>query len=144
VSSKIKIKPILSAFSGDREIENFCDPNSHDKTGSGVAVDTFNKLRAWDELSDDGVFTEVFNGGNVVGFIYTVPGRLVSFGVSPNHRVKPVLKKVFEDIVEMAGDEFLCAMWTRNSRGVQWLQRCGMEILTCDDVVTELIYKKCQ
>lgn len=144
MSGKIKIRPILIAFSGDKEIDQFCDPNNPDKTDSGVAVDTFHKLVAWADTVHGGIFTEVTNYDKVVGFVYTVPGRLVSFGVNPKYRTKKVLSGVFEYVLDTIGNEFSASMWTRNERAIKWLERCGMEVEYSDDEVTELIYKKCQ
>jgi hypothetical protein len=144
MKSSVKIRSILAAFKGDKEIELYCDPSNPDKTDSGVAVDTYKKIMDWESVSEDGVFKDVVVDDRVVGFIYTIPGRLVSFGVNPNYRVKTVLKQVFESVVDTVGPEFECSMWSRNERGIKWLQRCGMSVVYSDEEITNLIYKECR
>jgi hypothetical protein len=123
---KISYDAIKLAFDGDSEIQDNCDPANPDKSQIGVVEDVYKKLIEYEDLFV-GNFVVLSDNGKDVGFVYCLPGLLVSFGVNKLHRTKSFLPKVFDTIREAAGNDFEAYMWSRNERAVKWLKRCGMQ-----------------
>jgi hypothetical protein len=123
---KISYEAIKLAFVGDSEIQYNCDPDNPDKSQIGVVEDVYRKLIDYEDLFI-GNFIVLNDDGKDVGFVYCLPGLLISFGVNKSHRTKGFLPKVFDTIQTAAGDNFYAYMWSRNERAVRWLKRCGME-----------------
>jgi hypothetical protein len=142
--NNISYEAIKIAFANDTDIAENCDPNNEDKSQDGVAKDVYEKIVEYEELFD-GNFIVLNSDGKDVGFVYCLPRLLVSFGVNKQYRTKEFLPVVFDTIKQNAGEEFESFMWSRNTRAIQWLKKCGMtEEFFENDQVKKLIYTKCQ
>jgi hypothetical protein len=142
--NNISYEAIKIAFANDTDIAENCDPSNEDKSQDGVAKDVYEKIVEYEELFD-GDFIVLNNDGKDVGFVYCLPRLLVSFGVNKQYRTKEFLPVVFDTIKQNAGEEFESFMWSRNTRAIQWLKKCGMtEEFFENDQVKKLIYTKCQ
>jgi RimJ/RimL family protein N-acetyltransferase len=141
--AKISYSAICAAFDGDDEIGNYCDPINNNASPQGVSEDVLKKLLDYEDLVD-GVFRTLENKGEEIGFVYYFDNILVSFGVNKKHRTKEYLKKLFAEMVEWMGEDFITFMWDRNQRAIKWFERCGMEKERFDsDNVIKLRYKPC-
>lgn len=64
---------------------------------------------------------------------------LVSFGLNVGYRSRKYLKQFWSLIRSDLKGMFQCILWTRNIRGIKWLQKNGMNIVASDNLITQLI-----
>ncbi len=48
------------------------------------------------------------------------------------HRTKETLAEFWNKIREVLTDKFACILYRNNTRAINWLQKCGMEIVEND------------
>lgn len=113
---------IRKAFEGDEEIVKFYDPNVEVSDVDQVVEDIYRKLVEYDLLYQF-KFVEVPDG-----YFCYMPGTLVSFGLSKKVRTPERLTQFWEGIEEELGGKFDCMLWSRNTRGIRWLQKMGMRV----------------
>ena len=143
MDTKISYSAIYAAFVGDHEIGNYCDPGAVDTTPDGISLDVYAKLMDWEDVFC-GTFKKIKVEGKEVGFVYFFDDILVSFGVNIKHRNKEFLSNLFDEIVDLIGEDFVTFMWERNTRAIRWLEKNGMQREACDmKNVIKLKYKSC-
>lgn len=113
---------IRKAFEGDEEIVKLYDPTVQVSDVDQVVEDIYRKLVEYDLLYQF-KFVEVPDG-----YFCYMPGTLVSFGLSKQVRTPERLTQFWEGIVEELGGTFDCMLWSRNTRGIRWLQKMGMRV----------------
>lgn len=76
----------------------------------------------------------------IVGYYAWMPGLLISFGVNIHYREKKILQELWKMITDTVGQEFSCVLYTKNSRAISWLRKCGMNV--AGENLTILIHAK--
>lgn len=130
-------RAIYVAFEGDEELFS----RYHIKAGehqSDCILDTFEKIRdASENLPLEHYIVTV--GRIVIGYCVTSEklNMLYSFGIAIDYR-EEYSDLFFEEVKNHLGENFFCALWTRNRRGIKYLVRNGMRIIDEIDNVTTL------
>lgn len=128
---------IYIACRGDNQIIDFFDPTIPVSSPEEAAD------RIWDKLVanyPESNFVPLHHNGEKIGFYAWVPGLLISFGVNIEYRTKDVLTEVWDGILREMGDGFSVVLYTKNTRAIQWLERCGMRVF--GENLTILIHAK--
>ena len=115
-----------AAFDGDDDILFYYDKKEKVKTISEACENVVNKVE--NQYDDSQIRGLKINGSKVGYFVYT-NDLLVSFGVNKHYRNKAILTDMWEIIKKEMGDTFQCLLYSYNVRAVDWLKRCGMDIL---------------
>lgn len=128
------------AFEGDGELINFYDKNSFVVSNLDMSCNTHCKLIDYKNYFDNCYNYKVSLNNIPIGFIFITknPNLLVSFSVNKKYRNKETLKKYFELIQNIFLEPFICFLYNENSRAINWLQKCGMEIESIDNGITRL------
>jgi hypothetical protein len=124
--SKIKYKLILYAFHDDDEINRYCDPDYENKELKKIVHSIYKKLEEYDREGNC-KFYDLIVDNELVGYGFNHKNLLVSFGVNKKYRTPEKLSKVFDIIKNSFKGDFESYMWTRNSRAINWLKKCGMK-----------------
>jgi len=114
------------SFEGDTDISKYCDLKDEKKSTDELSKSICLKLLDYSVFSN-GQFNSLIVDGKLVGYYYTCGILLVSFCVRKEFRNAEILKEVFEEIREDFKTDFYTYMWKRNTRGINWLKKCGME-----------------
>lgn len=78
-----------------------------------------------------------------IGYIVTFQNNLYSFGINIKYRTKEVLIQFWEYIKDILGESFICMLYPNNSRAIEWLEKCGMEIVDgVEETAVTLLYNK--
>ncbi len=128
---------IYIALEGDDSIVDFFDPTIPVSNPKEAAEKIYDKLMA---NYPEAELRPLKHDGQVIGYFAWLPGLLISFGVNIHYRKKKVLEEVWDMIAKTVGDDFSCILYTRNSRAIKWLQRCGMHVF--GENLTLLIHTK--
>lgn len=100
--------------------------------------DTFNKILEASTAMD--LEWYVVKGGNEnIGFLVCSQALklLYSFGLAISVRDK-YSGELFQRIKGLLGDDFMCVLWTKNTRGIKYLTKNGMKVISKDKLVTTL------
>lgn len=111
---------VAIAFEGDNEILEYYDPTVEVSTVDQVVDDIYRKLLEYDALFEF-YFIPVEGG-----YFSYIPGSLISFGMSVKNRDAKRLQEFWQQILEQLGGTFECALWTKNTRAINWLKKMGM------------------
>lgn len=137
-----KLNIIFNAFAGDSEINKYCDEEDKDKNLIELSESICNKIEEYEKVGDC-VFEEILIDNKSAGYLFCWKNLLVSFCVNKKFRTAENLKQVFETIRNKFESDFICFMWKRNTRAINWLKKNGMyETETNIDNIT--ILKLCQ
>ncbi len=128
---------IYSAFAGDKKLIN----KYHTKGDNleECVRDTYNKILGTSrEITLD--WYAVLDEGKVIGYcvVSLAYGFLYSFGININFR-QNFSDLMFSEISKMLNNNFSCILWSKNTRGINYLVRNGMKIVESDQEVTKLI-----
>lgn len=138
--SKINYKTILYVFHDDDEINKYCDPDFEKKEKKKLVHNIYKKIEEYNKLGHC-KFYDLVVDNELVGYGFNCMNLLVSFGVNKKYRTPEKLTKVFDIIKNSFDGDFESYMWTRNSRAINWLKKCGMkEIESKINNVTKLQY----
>lgn len=88
------------------------------------------------------VIKGVYDKGVLIGYyVYDYAHKtLVSFGLNIGYRRRKYLNKFWSMIRDDLKGMFQCFLWTRNGRGIKWLQKNKMKIVATDNLLTQLIF----
>jgi len=111
---------VAMAFEGDNEILEYYDSTVEVSTVDQVVDDIYRKLLEYDALFEF-YFIPV-----ECGYFSYIPGYAISFGRSVKNRDAKRLQKFWQQILEQLGGTFECALWTKNTRAINWLKKMGM------------------
>lgn len=132
-----KLEKIISvSFEGDNEIVELYDPNVKVETVSDVVKDIVRKIS---ELKGHIDYRVVYEKGFMVGYYVFQEDILISFCLNISYRTEKYLNEFFGLIVNELGKPFICSLWTKNKRGIKWLEKNNMEIHYSDNNITQLI-----
>lgn len=87
-------------------------------------------------------FKVQYNDENI-GYVTVFKNNLYSFGININYRTPKILNEFWEYIKVILGDSFICMLFPNNTRAINWLLKCGMDIVKdVEDNAVVLIYNK--
>lgn len=125
-------KNIYEFFKNDNSLLQYFDPMSHAKTNEEAALEVYTKLV---EHSKE---RECFFERTEIGYIFFAKELLISFCVKPGYRNKETLKYFGNIIKNKLGEHFSCFLFNRNTRGINFLERIGMQKQKSNDLITLL------
>lgn len=128
-------KAIKISFDNDSSIVALYDPNVSVRSIEDVQNNIFAKLNSVDDLELKGIFEK----GQLVGYYVRKGGLLISFALACAYRTRSYLRKFFSLIKEDFKGCFMCYLWNKNTRGIKWLMKNGMEMIDQDNKITQLI-----
>ncbi len=117
---------IYSAFMGDDEIISIYDPSVNVRSIEDVCESVHEKIES---LVDPCRINGVWIDGNKAGYFAYSQNSLISFGLNKEYRDKNNLVDFWNVIKYAIGDNFQCALFSVNKRGVDWLKKQGMSVL---------------
>ena len=116
---------IEAAFLLDTDLLNYYDKGEKVTTTQDCCDNILLKIaNNYPEASCMGVYED----GAPIGYFVYLPGLLISFGLNKKYRNSIYLKEFWETIKESLGNEFDCLLYSYNTRAINWLKKCGMEI----------------
>lgn len=125
-----RLEIIKDAFEGDDSIYTFFDPNVQVNSLEELAGNILSKIDEHDELFE----CEFVQTASGYVFYLKDPRLLISFGCRKSARSGDF----FSEITEVVGSCFACALWSRNTRAINWLRKNGMTINNTKDNITIL------
>lgn len=128
---------ITKAFSSDKKlIEKY---HIRGESLNDCINDTYNKILDESQNTTLDWFGVFDDEEEVIGYVvisrpYDV---LYSFGLNINYR-ENYSDMFFDDIVQLFDGNFRCGLWNKNTRAIEYLKRCGMDIISVDSEKTIL------
>lgn len=123
---------IYEYFKDDAKLMEFFDPLSKATNNSEASMEVYHKLI---DHSKDKKCKFVSNG---IGYIFYTKKELISFCIKPEYRNKDNYVKFWKFIKEKIGNNFKCWLYTKNTRGINYLEKCGMKIKESNKLITLL------
>lgn len=117
---------VAGAFKGDDDIVFYYDRNEKVKTVDDASNNVVEKIR---KIYSGSELRGVQIDGERVGYFVFADELLISFGMNKKYRNKEVLSEMWDEIKKELGATFQCLLYSYNVRGVEWLRKCGMDIL---------------
>ena len=127
---------IYCAFRGDDEIVNIYDPSVKMTSVEDVCESINEKIES---LVDPCSISGIWIDGNKAGYFAYSQNSLISFGLNKEYRNKNNLVDFWDAIKGAIGDNFQCALFSVNKRGIDFLKKCGMSVLF--ENITVLTYE---
>ena len=115
------LKTIQEFFLNDSDLLKYYDPFSKATTNEEACYEIYQKII---EHAED---RECQFMRNEIGYIFTSYNVLISFCVKPECRTKENLVKFGEFIKEKMGDKIHCYLFTKNTRGINFLKKLGLK-----------------
>lgn len=130
-------RAISLAFQGDKKLFDKYHILSPCEEINGI-YDTFEKIKEAIQRIDCKFF-EVRDEKKILGYCVLCDKHkiLYSFGINLKERWK-YSRQLFELVTEYFSGEFICILWTKNKRGIDFLKRNGMEIIEKTNITTTL------
>lgn len=117
---------VEQAFDNDDDILFYYDKKVKPKTIPDACRNVVDKINM--EYSDSEIRGVLIDGNKAGYFIYE-GDMLISFGLNKEFRTREYLPVFWSYIKQELGDTFQCLLYSYNLRAVEFLQRCGMNIL---------------
>ena len=122
-----KLREYVDAtFEGDDDILFYYDKKEKVKTIPEACENIVNKIGI---VYNGSELRGIKINGHKVGYFVYTDELLISFGLNKCYRNKAILTDMWEHIKLEVGDEFQCLLYSYNVRAVDWLRRCGMDVL---------------
>lgn len=133
------------AFAEDCDLLNYYDRSSGVLTGDAMVINTYNKIKDYLAYFHHCFAFKICVDGNDAGFVFFTksPNLLVSFSINKKYRQAEVLRDYFECIKDSIGDDFTSLLYNENTRAINWLVKCGMEVEFINEEYTKLNYILC-
>ena len=121
---------IRSSWEGDGKLEKFYDKSLAKRTLEGMVKDTSRKIRDMMEQDEQLSLLGIEVNRTPMGFLIISEKLSVfySFGVNAKYRSKEILTAIFEYVKVKLKYNFYSVMYEYNTRAINWLQKCGMEV----------------
>lgn len=129
---------ISSAFWDDNELISLYDKNVPVKFIEDVCDNVYEKISSLTEKSSIRGVTD--DEGFPIGYFAFEPQALISFGININYRNKVNLVEFWEHIKKEIGTTFSCYLFDYNVRAINWLKKCGMNILFENVTILQLCH----
>ena len=117
---------IKSAFLNDDDIVSIYDKNVPVNNTEDVCKNVYEKITS---LKETPQMRGVYADGVKIGYFVFMPSILISFGININYREYKYLIRFWGLIKEEINTNFQCYLFDYNVRAIQWLKKCGMNIL---------------
>jgi len=130
---------IYEYFKEDYELLNYFDPLSAALNNEQAALEVYHKLI---EYSKD--YKCKFIRLEYGYIFYAKPkwffqkNMLVSFCLKPEYRNWIYVSRFWDDIRDCVGNHFICYLFNKNTRAIQFLLKGGMKIKKSNDLITLL------
>jgi len=116
---------VEAAFLLDTELLNYYDKGEKITSTQQACDNVMLKLNT--NYADQN-YVGVYDKGVPVGYFAYMLGVLISFGLNKNYRNSIYLKEFWKMIKGAIGTDFTCILYSYNTRGLEWLKKCGMEV----------------
>lgn len=114
------------SFLYDYEIVYFFDPRFNIQKWEDAARIVYDKIVSdYSECKIKGV--EI--NGNKAGYLVYNDNLLISFGLNKEYRNEKELQSFWGIIIKEVGEFFQCVLFSKNTRAIRWLRKCGMDAL---------------
>lgn len=130
-------KAIRIGFEKDNAIYPLYNPNIQVSTVDEIVEDIFNRIKA--DVRDI-IVKGVYDKDKLIGYYVCDEKTLVSFALNVEYRKRKYLHAFWDLIRKDLRGMFQAFMWTRNQRGIKWLQKNNMKIVAADNLLTHLIF----
>lgn len=132
-------KAVRVAFTDDKHIYGLYNPNVSVKSVDDIVNDITHRIAT--DTAEGAIIKGVYEKGVLIGYyVYDSNMKtLVSFGINVAYRTRRLLQNTWTLIRHDLKGIFQAFLWTRNIRGVKWLQKNGMKIIAQNDLLTQLI-----
>jgi len=117
---------INAAFENDTELIGLYDKGVKVNSVKEVCDSVYEKLESLIEPCE---MRGIVIGDKKVGYFTYSPKVLTSFGLNKEYRTKEYLTEFWEAIKKAIGSDFQCALFNHNVRAIEWLEKCGMNII---------------
>ena len=136
---------ILISFDGDNDIYTFYDPMVKVSTIYEIKKDIVTKLICYGNEME---YYIIYYNKKIIGYFACLQNMLISFGLNTKYRTKKILSDFFTAIINKAGKEICCYLYSINTRAINWLKKNGMQIekeFNYNNIaISKLNYTACQ
>lgn len=125
----LKIKDYIeAAWTGDDGLEKFYDKSVKERSLNNFINDTYKKIVEFYRDGDEVKLYGLEIDRKPIGFLIISPQNnlLYSFGISKHYRSGDLLELVFNVIKDKLNGDFVCFLYSYNTRAINWLIKCGM------------------
>lgn len=137
LSDKLFKEAIAVGFEGDDDIYDLYCPGISVNAVSDIVNDIFDRIKS--DVREI-IIKGVFDKNKLIGYYAYSQRTLVSFALNIQYRKRKHLQEFWETIRKDLRGGFQAFMWTRNQRGIKWLQKNDMKIVATDNLLTHLIF----
>jgi len=127
---------IKISFKDDKFIIELYDPNVEVSSVDDIAIDIVRKVKEHGKVQMKGVYDK----NKLVGYFIRGGGMLISFGIAVEYRLRQFKRGLFDIIKKDFKGMFICFLWSKNVRGIRYLEKNGMKVMDSDRQLTKLIY----
>lgn len=131
---------IKVAFSEDAKIVDFYDPHKKIEEVDDIVTDISKKICEFKSgaKAEEVEIKGIYEKGNLIGYYVFKPSLLISFSLNIQYRTRPFLNAFWGLIKRDMNSRFNCFLWSKNVRAIKFLQKRGMRIMQCDNLITKL------
>lgn len=129
------IEYIDAALLSDHDLIQYFDRNAGVKTPEQCCSKIWGKIM---ESHPDAVLIGVLHGDKKIGYYVFKDNTLISFGLSPDYRNRLFTEQFWNCIKDEFTGTFQCALYSYNTRAIEWLRKCGMEVLFANISILQL------
>jgi hypothetical protein len=143
---KSELKQFINiGFHDDDDLINYYDESCVVNKPEDMVNNTDDKLKEYPIYFKNTKAYKVVYQDEPVGFLYMVndPNILVSFALNKEFRTKENLVHLFDLIKMKMDNNFVCMLFRINSRAINWLKKCGMEVCEEFESIVKLKYSLC-
>lgn len=121
-----EVSLILNIFSSDEDLYRYCDPE-YLIEGKKISVKIYKRIKeALNDYPNSYYVVDCKNKWFMVWIFAHGMWILYSFGVHPDRRTRENLLEFWKEI-RKRHDNFLCYLYSNNTRAIDWLKKCGMK-----------------
>lgn len=139
---------IAIAFDGDTDLLDYYDRVANVSSVDEMVNDTFDKIKDYENHFANCYSYVVNYQEKKIGYIFITknPNLLISFSINKEYRCRENLASYFSLIKSLFEDTFGCYLNTYNTRAIDWLKKCEMEITSnnVSSLITFLNLRICQ
>jgi hypothetical protein len=128
---------IKISFKDDKFAIELYDPNVVVTSVDEIADDIIRKVKEHGKVQMKGIYDK----NKLVGYFIRGGGMLISFGISVEYRLRQFKRGLFDIIKKDFKGMFVCFLWSKNIRGIRYLEKHGMKVMDSDRQLTKLIYQ---
>ena len=105
-------------------------------------MDTYSKIIEATDMLSLKWFLLKNNNDEIIGFcvLSKINNYLYSFAVNKKYRKAEILSVWFSAIASLLQERFICGLWAKNKRAIDFLCKNGMKIFKNEDNIVQLKY----